>query len=161
MSNKSFYKNPLILIILFLSFCFDQLSKLLVKSFLPIGQSIPDEGFFRITHINNSGTIWGLFPDQTIALTIGSFLGIGLLLYLYHKIPNSSPLISISIGLQLGGALGNLIDRIRLRYVVDFIDVGSWPIFNLADSSIVTGIVILVFILIYRSNNESDSSEEN
>ena len=160
MSKKPFYKNQLILIIVFVSFSADQLSKILINSFLPLGESIPDEGFFRLTHISNSGTIWGLFPEQTFALIIGSFLGIGLLLYLYYKIASSSPLISISIGLQFGGALGNLIDRIRLGYVVDFIDVGAWPIFNLADSSIVTGIAMLVFILLYRNTNEIESYEK-
>jgi signal peptidase II len=161
MFNKPIYKNPIILIILLISFSFDQISKTLVSNFLLLGESIPDDGFFRITHIGNSGTIWGLFPEQTIALTIGSFLGIGLLYYLYYKIPSSSPLVSISIGLQLGGALGNLIDRIRLGYVVDFIDIGAWPIFNLADSCIVTGIVMLVFILICQNTSEVSPSEES
>ena len=158
MYKKPFWKNPLILIILIISFLIDQLTKLSISSLLHLGESIPKEGFFRITHISNSGTIWGLFPDQTFPLIIGSFFGISLLVYLYHKISSTNPLISMSIGLQLGGAFGNLVDRIRLGYVVDFIDIGPWPIFNIADSSIVVGIAILIFILAYKNGNELNKS---
>ena len=60
----------------------------------------------------------------------------------------SSPILRISLGLQLGGAIGNLMDRLRLGHVVDFIDVGAWPVFNLADSSIVVGLVGLLFTML-------------
>ncbi|MBH51726.1 MAG: signal peptidase II [Chloroflexi bacterium] len=161
MSKKPFLKNPLILVLLITSFTTDQLTKLSIINMLHLGESIPKEGFFRITYISNSGTIWGLFPEQTLPLIIGSFFGITLLIYLYHKISITNRLFSISIGLQLGGAFGNLIDRIRLGYVVDFIDVGSWPIFNIADCSIVVGIAILIFILSYKTENDGDITESD
>ena len=161
MSKKPFLKNPLILLLLITSFTTDQLTKLSIINMLHLGESIPKEGFFRITYISNSGTIWGLFPEQTLPLIIGSFFGITLLIYLYHKISITNRLFRISIGLQLGGAFGNLIDRIRLVYVVDFIDVGSWPIFNIADCSIVVGIAILIFILSYKTGNDGDITESD
>lgn len=121
----------------------DQVSKLVVKNSLPPYESWPSDGFFRITHGTNSGTAFGLFPDQTTFLIIASFFAIGFLFYFYRTQAMPSVFLRLAIGLQLGGAFGNLLDRVRSGEVVDFIDVGPWPIFNLADSSIVIGIGLL------------------
>ena len=126
----------------------DQFSKYLVLTSMYPGQSIPETGFFRFTYVTNTGSAFGLFPNQTFFLIIASFLGIGILLVFYHIHRVSSPILRISLGLQLGGAIGNLMDRLRLGYVVDFIDVGAWPVFNLADSAIVVGLVGLVFTML-------------
>lgn len=126
----------------------DQLSKYLVRTNLRLGESWPSEGVFRLTYGTNTGSAFGLFPNQTVILTVASVLAIGFLIYFYrvHALPR--PLLRLAIGLQLGGALGNLIDRLRAGAVVDFIDVGWWPVFNLADSSIVVGMALLVSILV-------------
>jgi len=126
----------------------DQLSKYLVRTNMRLGESWPSEGLFRLTHGTNSGSAFGLFPNQTVLLAVASVLAIGFLVYFYraHAMPRA--LLRFAIGLQLGGALGNLIDRLRTGAVVDFIDVGAWPIFNLADSSIVVGMALLVGILL-------------
>ncbi len=126
----------------------DQASKALVLLNMYPGQSIPESGFFRITYVTNTGSAFGLFPNQTLFLIIASFVGIGILLVFYRIHRVSSPILRISLGLQLGGAIGNLMDRLRLGHVVDFIDVGAWPVFNLADSSIVVGLVGLLFTML-------------
>ena len=122
----------------------DQVSKYVVKQNLGLYESWPAEGLIRITHGTNSGTIWGLFPNETFILIVASFFAIGFLYYFYRSQTLQSRILRLAVGLQLGGALGNLIDRVRLGEVVDFIDVGWWPVFNLADSSIVVGIATLI-----------------
>lgn len=134
-------------------FALDQATKRLIDAALDLGESWPSEGFIRITYGTNSGTAFGLFPNQTPLLIVVSIVAIGFLVYFYRAHAMPSVLLRIAIGLQLGGAFGNLIDRVRAGTVTDFIDVGPWPIFNIADSSIVVGIVILISTLLFT--NES------
>ncbi len=133
----------------------DQLTKYLVRTNLFLGKSWPDEGFFRLTHGTNSGSAFGLFSAQTPLLIVASLVAIGFLIYFYrtHALPN--PLLRFAIGMILGGAVGNLIDRLRVGSVVDFIDVGPWPIFNMADSSIVVGMVVLFGVLVLSDQRAS------
>ena len=126
----------------------DQASKYLVKTNLRLHESWPKEGLLRLTHGTNTGTAFGLFPDQTFVLILASFFAIGFLYYFYRTQALPSRLLRLAIGLQLGGAFGNLFDRIKDGAVVDFIDVGWWPVFNLADSSIVVGITVLVSVVL-------------
>lgn len=126
----------------------DQGSKYLVSARLAPGESIPAQGLARITYVFNTGSAFGFFPGQTLFLTFASLIGVVVLLLFYRShILREWPL-RLSIALMLGGALGNLVDRVRLGYVVDFIDVGWWPVFNLADSSIVIGIMLLAFVFL-------------
>lgn len=125
-------------------FAVDQLTKYLIRANLAIGESWPSEGFFRLTHGTNTGTIFGLFPQQTLLLTLASFFAIGFVIYFYRAHGGSGWLSQLNIGLLLGGAFGNLLDRLAWAKVTDFIDVGPWPIFNIADSSIVVGITLLI-----------------
>ena len=141
-----------------LVFIADQLSKGWVRDNLLPGRSIPDEGFFRLTHISNTGSAFGLFPDQTLVLMLLSLVGIGILLVFFRKQSGRGIWLRTSLGLQLGGATGNLADRLTLGGVTDFIDVGPWPIFNLADSSIVVGIILLAWML-YRPTKKSAGVE--
>ena len=138
------------------AFVLDQLSKRAITSLMSLGESWPAEGFLRITYGTNSGTAFGLFPNQTTLLIVVSLVAIGFLFYFYRAHAMPSLLLRFAIGLQLGGAFGNLIDRVLNGEVVDFIDVGPWPIFNLADSSIVVGIFILMatFLLTKESREE-------
>ena len=144
------YRDLLLLPVFALVVAADQVTKALVRGYLRIGESVPDEGPFRITYTTNTGAAFGIFSDQTVIMTIASFIGIGILLFFYHSHPGPERLVRLSLGLLLGGAVGNLMDRIRLGRVTDFIDVGAWPIFNLADSAIVTGIVILVVVFLFE-----------
>ena len=155
-------RDRLLFSIFALALAADQITKGAIASLMTRGESFPAEGFFRLTYTTNTGSAFGLFQGQTIALTVASFVGIGVLLYLYHTHPAHGRLLRLSLGLQLAGAVGNLADRLRLGYVVDFLDAGPWPIFNLADSSIVVGITILValFLLDERTAKERRSVEK-
>ena len=131
----------------------DQLSKMWIRSNLVVGQSLLEVGFFRISRIHNTGAAFGLFRDQSFTLTIVALVGIVvLLLYallIYRRFPILDNRLGKSVlGLVLGGTVGNLIDRLRFGYVTDFIDVGIWPAFNIADSAIVVGVIILAYSLL-------------
>ncbi len=141
----------------------DQLSKLWIRSNLAIGESLFEVGFFRLTRVHNSGAAFGLFQGQSFLLTIIALVGVAALLlyafFFHHKFPFlGNRLGKLALGLVLGGTVGNLIDRIYLGYVTDFIAVGIWPTFNIADSAIVVGIIILAYSLIglARARERSD-----
>jgi signal peptidase II len=129
----------------------DQLTKRWVSTGLPEGGWwSPFPGLwrvFRITHITNSGAAFGMFPDQGNFFIIVAVLVVLAIVLYYRYLPTGQWLVRLSLGLQLGGAMGNLLDRIRSGYVVDFVDIGFWPIFNVADVSIVTGVTILAYCL--------------
>lgn len=125
----------------------DQLTKYLVIQTLSPGFSFPFRGFFRITHVHNTGSAFGILQGLNTPLIFVSFIGIIILVLIYRSQPHPSNWLRFSLALQLGGAFGNLIDRLRLGYVTDFIDIGPWPVFNLADASIVSGLVILAWVL--------------
>ena len=137
----------------------DQITKGLVVLTMSPGQSAPDGGFFRVTYVTNTGSAFGLFPHQTTFLIIASFVGIGALLVFYRTNRVDSRLLRFCLGLQLGGAIGNLVDRVRLGHVVDFIDVGAWPVFNLADSAIVVGLTGLMWTFISTRHGRSAAPE--
>ena len=142
--------------LLIVTFLTDQGTKTLVRENLVLGASIPADGFFRITHIYNTGSAFGLFPNQTFLLVLASLVGITILVLFFRNQPIPPFWLRTSLGLQLGGAAGNLVDRITLGHVTDFIDVGVLPVFNVADSSIMLGIVILSWFIL-RSPKETGS----
>ena len=133
--------DTMAMLVFALTLAADQLSKAWVREALRIGESAPAEGFLRLTHVTNSGAIFGLFPNQAV--------GIAVLVYFYHAHAGRDWRVRTSMGLLLGGAVGNLIDRFVLGHVTDFLDVGAWPVFNLADSSIVTGVIILAVVYLF------------
>ena len=137
----------------------DQISKYLVRANMAIGESWPAEGFFRLTHGTNSGSAFGLFQDYTLILTIASLFAIGFIIYFYQSHSDSAWLSRLTIGLLLGGAVGNLIDRVIAGRVTDFIDVGPWPIFNIADSSITVGITLLIANLLLTGGKSEEASK--
>lgn len=126
----------------------DQLTKGLIVLTMQPGLSVPQSGLIRLTHVTNSGGAFGLLANETTFLAVASLVGIGVLLIFYRTQQGGGALLRVSIGLQLGGAIGNLVDRVRLGYVVDFIDIGAWPVFNLADSAITIGLIGLILNLV-------------
>ncbi len=144
-SGRTWYRDPLLFLALAAALGLDQLTKWLITSNMAWGQSIPEEGFFRITFVHNTGSAFGLFQGYGMILTIIAFVAVAAMIWLYRSSPMPSFLMRAALGLQMGGAIGNLIDRLRLGYVVDFMDVGPWPVFNVADSSVVVGIAILAW----------------
>lgn len=141
------YRDWLLLPIIGVVFLIDQATKLWVRLNIGEGQTIPSNSIFQITNVNNTGGAFGLFPNQTLLLIIASFIGIAVLVVMYRNQATASVLLRLSLALQLGGAGGNLLDRVTLGYVTDFIKLGFWPVFNLADASIVIGILMLAWIL--------------
>lgn len=127
----------------------DQLTKLWVTSNLVMGQSVPEDAPVRLTYVVNTGAAFGILPQYSIYLVLIAFLVIGLVLLYQRFLPGGSLLVNAALGLQLGGAVGNLIDRLRYGYVVDFVDIRVWPVFNLADTSISVGVCLLAFFLIF------------
>lgn len=125
----------------------DQLSKYLVASRMELGQSIPlVKDFLAITYVQNPGAAFGMFPYRTIFFIIIALVAMGLIVYYYRILPAGYTLLRLGLALQLGGALGNMIDRVRNAYVVDFIDLKFFPpVFNLADTAIVLGVIIFMF----------------
>ena len=141
----------------------DQLSKLWIRSNLATGESLPETGLFRLTYVHNTGAAFGLFPDQSFLLTIVALIGIVVLLFfalfIYRRFPFlDSRLGKLALGLVLGGTVGNLIDRLRFGYVTDFIDIGIWPAFNIADSAIVVGVILFAYSLLFLTRAENTDS---
>jgi signal peptidase II len=131
----------------------DQATKYLVRANLALGESVPKEGPLRITDVTNTGAVFGILQGQTLFLTITTFFGLAAILLYYLYPPMEHGILRVALGLQLGGAVGNLVDRVRLGgKVTDFIDVGPWPNFNVADSSIVVGVAVIIgFFLLAES----------
>ena len=141
-------------------FFFDQLTKTIVRANLAIGESWPDEDWLvKITHVTNSGAAFGILQGQTLFLTVTAVIAIGAIVFYYAFPPLEHGLLRLALGLQLGGAAGNLIDRIRLGHVTDFVDFPRYPQFNVADSSIVIGLVVIVafFVLNERTDQRDDA----
>ena len=148
------YRDFTLLQLAVIFFLLDQFTKFLARAYLPYGYSWPWRGFFRFTHTENTGSIFGILQGQNTPLIFVSCIGILVLIMVYYSQPRPTTLLRFSLALQLGGAFGNLLDRLRLGAVTDFIDVGPWPVFNLADASIVTGLLLLVWVLL-RSGSPS------
>ena len=141
-------------------FGLDRITKLLVETNLPVGGSVDVVGqWLRISHVTNTGAAFGLLPERTTLLSILSVGAVLAIVFYYRRLAADSRLIAATLGMQLGGAFGNLIDRIGQGYVVDFVDVGVpggvrfWS-FNVADSSIVVGIIAVTLLLWWQERQQ-------
>jgi signal peptidase II len=136
----------------------DQLTKSWVVASLPEGgwwSPVPGLWrIFRIVHTTNSGAAFGIFPQQGIFFMLVAVVVVLAIVFYQQRLPINGWLIRLTLGLQLGGAAGNLIDRLHYGSVIDFIDIGFWPIFNLADLSIVVGVGVLAYHL-WREDQQS------
>mgnify|MGYP001499688395 CR=1 FL=1 len=138
-------------------FFLDQITKYLVYSNMYLGESIPENGLLRITYARNTGTAFSLFRSHGELLLFLSVL-VALFFTIYFIfIEKPKIFMRLFISLVVAGALGNIIDRIRFGYVNDFIDVGFWPIFNIADSSISIAITIYIFDALILSRNKDEN----
>ena len=121
----------------------DQLTKLIVASQLELGESVKVIGPFSIHHVQNSGIAFGLFASATVIVTALTALAVGWMLVFFARSGARHPVLPVALGLLIGGSTSNLIDRIRLGHVTDFLDLRYWPAFNLADVFIVVGVATL------------------
>lgn len=137
----------------------DQFSKALVRAHIPLGQTwLPPgwewlEPYARFVHWYNTGAAFGLFQGMGWVFTFLAFFVAGLILYYYPQVQPEDGWLRLAMGLQMGGALGNVIDRILFEgRVTDFISVGTFPVFNVADSSITIGVLILLAGVWYKES---------
>lgn len=129
----------------------DRASKIYIDSVLDPGGSIPlVKGILDITYVRNPGALLGLFADLNSLLILFALVLILAILYYYLHARPRDRLLNLALALELGGATGNLIDRIAYGRVIDFIDFKIWPVFNIADSAITVGLVLLGLFLFLR-----------
>jgi signal peptidase II len=159
-NGSSPWRGTLFLAIAALVVILDQVTKRLAEDRLERtglrSVPVPFTGdLLRLTYVQNRGAAFGLLQDQTLFFVLVGLVVIGVIAASYRYLPRSSLLLQVALGLQLGGAIGNLIDRVRQTYVVDFVDFGYrsnwWPVFNVADSAIVIGVALLALNLMTES----------
>jgi signal peptidase II len=153
-------KNAAYFLFILVLMAVDQATKYVISRTVDLFESravIP--GFFNITRIHNKGAIFGAFNQSNdravfIALTAASLMAFGLVVFYFFKTPAPDRLMKISLSLIMAGALGNLADRLLRGYVIDFLDVyigkSHWPFFNVADSCISIGAVLMLLIFFRR-----------
>ncbi len=143
-------------IIVFIILTLDQLTKFLASKNLELNNPLPIiKGVFNLTLVYNRGAAFGIFKNQFYFFILSSIAAV-ILIYSVLKKNKRNNLYTFSLSLILGGALGNLIDRIFLGYVVDFLDFRIWPVFNFADSAITLGALLLGWqIFITEKKNAS------
>lgn len=146
--SRSIYRNLLFYVIAFAVLAVDQVTKLIVRSTIEFGQSVPAEGIFRLTHNANTGAVFGMFQGANTPLLFFAIIAMAVVLVYFRYLPADSRLLQVAVAFILGGSLGNLLERIYQGSVTDFLDVRlwgdfHWPTFNVADSAIVVGVIIL------------------
>ena len=138
-----------------LVFIIDQLVKHLVVSTMHLGQSLPViKGIFHITYVLNPGAAFGMLEHQRWFFIVVALAAVLLGVFFYRKLQQESILMRSGAGLLLGGAVGNLADRIQSGLVVDFLDFRVWPVFNIADIAICAGAGILIYDIWQRRNED-------
>ncbi len=143
----------------------DQITKIWVDTDMTLYQSIPViDGFFSLTYVRNTGAAFSMFADMSEAYRIPFFLAVAVIavvgiLYFVYSTPKSQKLVLLACGFVLGGALGNLIDRVAYGSVIDFLDVywgdWHWPAFNVADSFITIGVALLLLSSVFAKDPPS------
>jgi len=147
-----------------LSIGLDQWTKWLVRSNIEFGgQWLPDglmwlSPYARIVHWSNSGAAFGMFQNGNLVFTLLAFVVIGAILYYYPQVESDDWTLKLAMGLQLGGAAGNLIDRLLAGQVTDFISVSVFPVFNIADASITVGVLVLLLGVWIKERQEKGTN---
>ncbi len=106
------------------------------------------DGWLSLVLTTNNGAAFGILADRGLLFVAVGLVLSGVVLVFARLLPNRRPLLRVSLGLQVGGAVGNLSDRVRVGHVIDFIQIRYWPVFNLADTAIVCGVALLVYFLL-------------
>lgn len=150
-----------ILLLAVLIILVDQYSKYYIQTNMVQGMSIPVvPNIFHITYILNPGAAFGLLEHQTLLLIGVAVLLVLTVIYFYRQIPNNR-LLHYSLGLLVGGAIGNVIDRVQIGYVVDFFDFRIWPIFNVADIAIVSGVAGIMLVILNGKKEDDQVDKKN
>lgn len=157
-------RNILVAIVVFLTVA-DQFTKVLIQHFFFLGEGSPViPGFFDLRYIQNTGAAWGMFAGFNHWLVVFSFVILGLLIRFRHHLVGHHPLERIALTLMLSGIIGNLIDRMRLGYVVDFLDFyfgnKHFPAFNIADAAITLGVFVYFAAQLLQARTQSGETAE-
>ena len=126
----------------------DQLTKQIIARTLAVGEKVDIIGPFSIRHVENSGIAFGFFSSRTTVVIAVTTVAVAWMLWFFARSARRHPVLPVALGLVLGGSVANLVDRIRLGRVTDFLDLEAWPAFNLADTFIVVGVGILFGALV-------------
>lgn len=156
--KKYFKSTRWLLIVAALIIVVDQITKFFVRKYIPFGgQWAPWDWmlpYARLLHISNTGAAFGLFKNANVILMILAVVVSAAILWYYPRVPEDQKVVRFALSLQLAGAVGNLIDRIAFGHVTDFISVGKFAIFNVADSSITVGVLILLLAVWWQDRKE-------
>lgn len=140
--------------------CVDQLTKLLVTLYLPLHDSVEIiPGLLALTHVQNPGAAFGILAYQRTLFIVVALVLIVMSIMFRRRIEQEPPLVRAGLCLGLGGAIGNLIDRLRTGYVTDFLDVPLIPVFNVADTAIVIGVILLLWASFFPRQAKSPVPE--
>jgi signal peptidase II len=143
----------------------DQISKQWIRDNIPLGGSLPAMGNLTIVHVQNTGSAFGFFAGQAFLLSIIAVAGLVVVLLFFRYLHQLGLAGGIALSLIFAGALGNLIDRLRLGHVTDFIyvklwDNFYWPAFNVADSAITTGAILLAVVALSAFGKKHEPGQE-
>jgi signal peptidase II len=163
-SASSGFRNGFVLLLTALAILVaDQATKAVVVSSLAVGEKAELLGdVVQVWHAQNRGAAFSLFQGGTIIFLVVSVLSIVMVAYFYRSFRDRSPWLHLVLGIVLGGTLGNFTDRLRQGYVTDWLSIGigdtRWPTFNVADSSVVVGIGILVLYLFFTNPDRREAT---
>lgn len=162
-TNGGFTRAVVLLLTALAILVADQLTKALVVANLAIGEKARLLGdLVQVWHAQNRGAAFSLFQGGTVLFLVVSVLSIAMVAYFHRGMRDRSPWLHVVLGVILGGTLGNFLDRLRQGYVTDWLSVGigdtRWPTFNVADSSVVVGIGILVVYLFLTSPDRREAT---
>lgn len=163
--KATFREMSILLSVAGLSLVLDQWTKNIVETNMPLNSiSVPFpaiEEIFRFTHVANTGAAFGMFQNgSAIFMVLAVLVSLGILYYNFFSLEGNQRLMRVALGMQMGGALGNFIDRVRIGHVTDFIDIGPWYIFNVADMSIVGGAIVLGYIVLQEMREEREQAAQ-
>jgi signal peptidase II len=156
------WMEPLLLVaVAAVIFIADQATKAAVISGIGLHERVPVvDDLVQLWHVQNSGAAFSLFQGGTLLFLVVTVVALGMIVYFHRQFRGRSPWLQVLLGVILGGTAGNLVDRVRLGYVTDFVSVGvgelRWPTFNVADSSIVVGIGLLVAYLVLTDRRREE-----
>lgn len=162
--KKLLKQYGLLFIVVVIVLALDQVTKGIVRANIPFGkQWMPVEWlapYFRFVNWNNTGAAFGLFQNGGLIFGIMAVIVSGFIIYYFPQVPRKNKWMRIALAMQMAGALGNLIDRLRFGSVTDFISVGAFPVFNIADSSITVGVGILILAMWMEERKERQQAKE-
>lgn len=162
--KASWKQMAVVLVVALVVILLDQASKRFIEanvvyntSWMPLEWLAP---FFKITHIGNTGIAFGMFSEGGMIFALVAMVVTGAILYFAYTLPSGYMAMRIILGVILGGAIGNMIDRLRQGYVTDFLDFGPWPVFNVADMAVVFGAIALAILMFHEERQLKAAEKE-